>query len=72
MANRKKLLEILSEVMTYLHHAYSFTMYKLAVYMKENACSPSPICVDRPSWLIPASSVKNEDTLSMLKQLDCS
>lgn len=29
MANREKGLETLSEGMTYLHHASSFTMYKL-------------------------------------------
>lgn len=36
----EKLLESLSEVMTYLHHASSFAMYKLGVWMKANACSP--------------------------------
>lgn len=56
--------------MTYLHHAFSFTVYKLGVYMKENACSPSPVSVDRLCWLKPASSVENEDMLSMLKLLD--
>lgn len=67
MANREKLLGSLSEVMTYLHHALSFTMYKLAVYMRANACSPSPVSVDRPFWLTPASSIENEDILSKLK-----
>lgn len=40
--------------------------------MKANACSPSPISVDRPSWLTPTSSIENEDVLSMLKLLNCS
>lgn len=59
-------------MITYPQRALPFAVYKLGVYMKANACSPFPVPVDCPSWLTPASSVENEDTLSMLKLLDCS
>ena len=78
MANRGKWLKTFLKKSViwsddfYPQHALSFAVYKLGVYVKANACSPFPVSVDSPSWLTPASSVENEDILSMLKLLDCS